>query len=448
MSAPPAKGGDSSRSAIEALNDMIDQYTEDGVVDFESDSSDALFEAVARYANNNKPLPSTPEDIQKLLQSMPLTATHMPAPGEESDAFKGLQAMIDEVPIESRMYNYKESGNRSYKLAVRLAEPRPNETAVDRARRFETRRNKLHEAHSFYTQALLVAPEGDDKEPELKATLYLNRAQVQSTLENYGYCVRDCEKSLKLRPDSAKAFYRAAFALFKLHKYPQSFLLLRQGLTLPTVTKGSSEQKQFIALAKKVLPAWKRVDDAEHARAAKRAADKAEADAKQALLDAALAKRGLVVGPAQFTGAVGQYDAKPYLNASDKAVHWPVVFLYPAEGQSDYFADVSEDATVGELIKKLFSEPAPWDADRAYTPATVEVYCNVPAAAGAASGTTTAAAAAAAEGEEVRVDVEGKNTVKVTVAQSSTLGHALKALTKRGYVIPEVPTFCVRVRGK
>jgi len=174
----PAAPADSG-SAIAALNDMINQYTPDGTIDFESDESDALFEAVARYANNNAPLPETPEEIEKLIQSMPLTATHMPAPGEESDAFKALKSIVDSVPVEKRMHQYKESGNRSYKLALRMNEPRPNETREDRARRLVTRKAKLEEAIAFYTQSLEVGPKEKTAEAELKATLYCNRAQVR-----------------------------------------------------------------------------------------------------------------------------------------------------------------------------------------------------------------------------------------------------------------------------
>jgi len=418
-----------SASAIAALNDMIQQHSPDGVIDFNSDESDALFEAVARYANNNKPLPETPEEIEKMLQSMPLTATHMPAPGEESNAFKAMQAIIDDVPVEKRMYNYKESGNRAYKLALRMTEPRPDETPADKGRRMTTRKAKLEEAIAFYTQALAVAPPEKDVESELKATIYNNRAQCHLGLENYGYTVRDCQKAISFNAALPKAFYRASTALFKLHKFAPAFVMCRQGLQ--RVERGSAEQKQLIALARQIVPVWKRADDAERARLAKRKAEAEEKAAREAKLAAVLKKRGVTIGEAQFRESAGQYDAKPYVDEKN-AVHWPVTFLYPEASQSDYFADVSENATINDLLKQLFpplGASPPWDAAGEYVCGKIEVYVML----GAAESILE---------DSLRVDAD-KGT-KVTIPAASTIDHALGALSKKGYIVPGVPTFCIK----
>lgn len=87
------------------------------------------------------------------------------------------------------------------------------------------------------------------------------------------------------------------------------------------------------------------VDTAE-ADAAQKAAAKAEADAaalapsKQ--LAAALALRGYrLTLPEVKVGA-----RKPYVDAADGSIHWPVLLMYPETGQQDVIEDWHEDDPV------------------------------------------------------------------------------------------------------
>jgi hypothetical protein len=73
-----------------------------------------------------------------------------------------------------------------------------------------------------------------------------------------------------------------------------------------------------------------------------------------------------------------EYDAcKPFYDAADKVLHWPVVLLYPQHEQSDLIQDFDERHTLADHLKLMFdpAQPAaPWDAEREYAPGSVTLY--------------------------------------------------------------------------
>ncbi len=409
------------------LDEMIMKFA-NGEVDFESDSSDALFEAVASKANQQMKLPETKEEIDEFLESIPLFATAMPEEGKESDSFKAIKSLIDSVPGDKRAATFKDSGNNAFKLAVRLGEAKQNESAEERKRRLETRIAKYREAIKYYTSALQVAE--DDK--ELISSIYSNRAQCNLALGNYGHVVSDCRWSLKMNPSNHKAYYRAASAMFKLHKLEGAFGLVYRALTTLDLKKGSPEVKQFHALGKQIVDVYKRTVVEERAKAEAKRELEAKKAAEKAVVDKAVAKRGLTIGAEQFRDISVQYQHKIYVDEK-KVLHWPVVFLYPDYEQSDFIADFPETVKFSDMFKQMFppyTNPLPWDKDGAYNAGSLEISVKV------------------GEGESfaediVRIDSRNEGT-KLTVQASSTLGHALTALAKKGHVIPGYPIFIIR----
>ncbi|XP_062154808.1 uncharacterized protein LOC133862909 isoform X1 [Alnus glutinosa] len=64
-------------------------------------------------------------------------------------------------------------------------------------------------ALTCYSQALRLAPiDADDKEKNLVATLYLNRASVLHKMNLLAECLRDCDRALQISTSYAKAWYR------------------------------------------------------------------------------------------------------------------------------------------------------------------------------------------------------------------------------------------------
>lgn len=409
------------------LDDMIQKYA-NGSVTFDSDESDALFEAVAKKANKLRPLPETKEEIEEFLESIPLFASRMPEEGKESDAFKALKQVINKMPVDKRASNFRENGNKSFKLAVRLGEPRPNETAEDKARRLQARIEKYHDAINSYTAALNIDIESKD----LLSTIYANRAQCQLALENYGKTVDDCKQAIAANPMNHKAYFRAATALFKLHKLEPAFGVCYRAITTIDVckTKGTAERKAFIELMKKIVDVYKRTIAVEKQKYEERKAAEEKKAAEKAVLDAAIEKRGLKMGAEQFRDITVHYQGQPRVDEKG-ILHWPVVFLYPSKEQSDFVQDCSEQTKVSDILKLMFpptAAPPPWDEDGEYVCGQLEVYVRV--------------GQSDVYGEDA-VRIDSQHGTKVVVNQSLTLGHALKALAKKGHVIPGYPIFCV-----
>lgn len=66
-----------------------------------------------------------------------------------------------------------------------------------------------NQALSCYTKALRVAPmDANDKDRNLVATLYVNRASVLQKMDHLMECLRDCNRSIQICPSYAKAWYR------------------------------------------------------------------------------------------------------------------------------------------------------------------------------------------------------------------------------------------------
>nr|KAG5695983.1 hypothetical protein BaRGS_023362 [Batillaria attramentaria] len=61
----------------------------------------------------------------------------------------------------------------------------------------------------------------------------------------------------------------------------------------------------------------------------------------------------------------------------DGCLHWPVLFLYPEYGQTDFIQDFHENSTFLDHIQHMFgpgAEPAAWDEAHKYTPDSIQIY--------------------------------------------------------------------------
>eukprot|EP00461_Guttulinopsis_vulgaris_P000557 UN00557 len=71
-----------------------------------------------------------------------------------------------------------------------------------------------------------------------------------------------------------------------------------------------------------------------------------------------------------------QYNGKIYVGPK-KELHFPVVFLYPILGQSDFLQDVDEYTTIQDMLNLLFpvgGQPAPWDKGHQYKQGNMQVW--------------------------------------------------------------------------
>ena len=436
-----------SQTSASVLDDFISKFGPSGDINFDDDDSNDLFEAVARFANNSKPLPTNPDEIEAFLEQIPLFATRMPEAGTESSAFKAIKSMMkdsegNEVQVDDkRVGKMKDSGNNSYRLAVRLGEAKPNEKKEDTDRRLQARKKKIYEALNHYHTGLelkhtLIVDEDTTKEDNdrLLSQIHGNIAACHLLLENSGHCVDECKNAIKLNKGNIKAYYRMATALFKLHKYQPAFVSIQQGLQQCIAIKATAEYKGFVTLAQKVVMAWKRHDDYEQQRAIKAQLTKEQAMKDLEEVKKACDQRKIVLGPGQFTNeSANQYSQGKLYVGPKKELHFPVIILYPEMNQSDFLQDVDEYTTMQNLLDLLFpakGPSAPWDTKNAYKQSTIEVYCYLPKD----------------PSNPDKKPVDEKTGVKTPVPLKFGLGHALGTLCKKGYVVPKFPTFYISLK--
>lgn len=106
---------------------------------------------------------------------------------------------------------------------------------------------------------------------------------------------------------------------------------------------------------------------------------------------------------------------------SDGLLVWPVLFLYPEFGETDFIAEFNECNCLNDHLNVMFSEeqdPPCWDRERKYKPHTVDIY----------------------------VELKGKY-VLVKIDPQQTLGDIL-ASQKIGYVVSAgTPSFIILLKN-
>lgn len=185
-------------------------------------------------------------------------------------------------------------------------------------------------------------------------------------LENYRSTILDCVAALKLNPANVKSHYRCASALLALEKYDESLIICWKGLEL---------DNSNLAL-KKLLEKIKTGKEAFEARSAKRKAEQRRKERERVTLDTALKARGLKVRntnkPPDLEDAVIRLD--PDALSPESELVFPVFFLYPIHGQSDFIKSFRETESVANHLDYIL--PLPWDEQRLYSLATVDCYMD------------------------------------------------------------------------
>ncbi|CAE7905412.1 ttc4, partial [Symbiodinium sp. KB8] len=131
----------------------------------------------------------------------------------------------------------------------------------------------------------------------------------------------------------------------------------------------------------------------------------------------------------------------------DMCIHWPVVILYPANGQSDFVEDWHEAVPFGDMLASLLPDDgpaAPWDTEGKYRKSKVDVYYQKRFVKPLpldevwidADGFTPASSSGGSDGD--------KTVEMVKVPMDAPL---MAPVTAEDYVVPDVPVFFVVVRG-
>lgn len=327
------------------------------------------------------------ENWEREMESHPFFSNQGSLDGskELSPLMKGLQDLkysADENTPPELAANYKEDGNFNFKC------------------------KKYRMAVLSYTEGLRNAnlamsnmDEMDDQERSnintLKAQLITNRAASQFRLGNYRSSLLDCRMALKELPSHMKAVERAVECCIKLNRHKECMEWCDKGLVLISseVSQDTEKKKHFQNWR---AQAEKRYKEAERNRRKEEAAIRMAKKEEQTLL-AAIQSRGIEIRKTD-TSEQGEEDST-MMNISDiepchpaalkKSVHlvesndgksvlvWPVLFLYPEHGETDFIEEFTESDTVDDHLCLMFnqSEPPPWDIEGKYRSAeSINVY--------------------------------------------------------------------------
>jgi tetratricopeptide (TPR) repeat protein len=260
-------------------------------------------------------------------------------------------------------------------------EDTPDEIAEDLREQGNTlfkhgHRNSYIRAVAKYTEALQVPCNSVG----IRSAAFANRAAAQLKLKNYGKALDDAESALALNGDHVKSRYRAALCANYLQKFDKALMHSDAGLSLLQFNgMGRSLDATLFTQLRETAKSGRDKAVAEEEAAQKR---KLRMEAASFTMSQALTKRRVTMGLPLFSQQRKYSRKYPVFgdhggdgNAGEAVVVWPVLVVYPdVRGigcdQSDYLEQVSEEATIADVIASLFPEhtpPPPWDLSGAYS---------------------------------------------------------------------------------
>ncbi|KAG8198456.1 hypothetical protein JTE90_022191 [Oedothorax gibbosus] len=231
----------------------------------------------------------------------------------------------------------------------------------------------VHFKHKKYRWAVDCYNKGLEVEgasAEIRAQLYANRATSQYHIGNYQKALRDSVEAKKLKPDYLKAYLRGVMCCLQLHEYSDAITWCNEGLkvepddtTLADMKRRAEEQKKTADRnrRKAIVQEAKKQKEFEH-------------------LKKIIQERGIHLADDKLD----QCEVKPVHPAlanarvhldGDKLV-WPVVFMYPEYGTTDYIQEFHEDSRFMDHLNVMFNSnnPPNWDKCRQYVAENLQVY--------------------------------------------------------------------------
>lgn len=272
--------------------------------------------------------------------------------GEElSPMMQGMQELKyspDENSPDELANNYKEDGNFNFKC------------------------KKYRFATASYTEGLNARSEY----LLINTVLYTNRAAAQYRIGNYRSSFRDCTKALILTPTHFKAILRGAHCCFGLKDFESCKKWCDKGLKL------DPKHEELLKLRTDAVRIAKEKERDERKR---QVAEKKKAAEEAKVIDL-LRARGFKIEQKKG-GDLSLADLEPcHPAALHKPVHldqqsgelvFPVLFLYPEIGETDFIEEWRESEALSQHIEVMFgaeAERPPWDTEGRYSPGSMVVY--------------------------------------------------------------------------
>ncbi|KAI1301302.1 Tetratricopeptide repeat protein 4 [Halotydeus destructor] len=277
------------------------------------------------------------ETWEKEFEKDPIFMTKAPETGELPPMLEALQQLKydkDANSADELASNYKKDGNENFRL------------------------KKYRWAIDAYTEGLKL----NCPDKTIMAQLYGNRAASHFFLQNYRRSLEDCFSALTLTPSNEKCAVRVAQIYVIRGEYDKCITFVEH------YPENSEKLEKVRQEAVEKLPLQK----------AKEAKEKAAALEQQQLeksrdkiLDV-IKERGIRIKQRDFvfmSPHPGAFHCSVTLNANNE-LEWPVIFVYPEYGQTDFIENFNENNTFMDHLKMMFSdENRPgWDVEKKFNP--------------------------------------------------------------------------------
>ncbi|XP_062994628.1 tetratricopeptide repeat protein 4 isoform X2 [Elgaria multicarinata webbii] len=203
----------------------------------------------------------------------------------------------------------------------------------------------------------------------------------EQTLEgNYRSALNDAIAARKLKPNHLKAITRGALCHLELKHFLEAMTWCEEGLRI------DPKEKTLLETRTKA-DRLKRTEERDLRKA--KLQEKREQSQKDALLKA-IKDRNIKLSPASSKedtavsegfaemsldglGPESAVNAKVCLD-ENASLTWPVLFLYPEHGQTDFISAFHEGSRFIDHLTVMFEELPPWDVERKYLPSELELY--------------------------------------------------------------------------
>ncbi|XP_067391527.1 tetratricopeptide repeat protein 4 [Emydura macquarii macquarii] len=309
-----------------------------------------------KFQSQRYPGAFTPESWEQEFDEIPMFMKKSPAEidPEQNPALACLQSIIfdEDLSPEEQANTYKNEGNDYFK-------------------------------EKNYKKAVISYSEGLKKkcsDQDLNAVLYTNRAAAQFYLGNYRSALSDVITARKLKPNHLKAIIRGALCHLELKNFPEAVAWCEEGLRI------DSKEKKLVELRAKA----DRLKRAEQRDVRKAKLKEKKEQSQKEVLHTAIKERNikLFLEASEKEDEISDGLADMCLNgfSSDSAMgtkvyldengnlNWPVLFLYPEYGQTDFISTFHEDSRFIDHILVMFADLPPWDLESKYHPSNLELY--------------------------------------------------------------------------
>ena len=351
----------------------------------------------------------TEENWRTEMEKHPLFISQSPEPDQEQSALVQAMAQLKydpefNSPIEL-IGSYRLDGNENFKNGKYRWSINSYTEGIKIARRELAKFTKMKDTETKTTVAELQII-------KVVSTLYNNRASAHFYLQNYRSSANDARLAVSLDPSNQKALVRVAKCLSSLHKY-QEVIDYCQSIINSNNDDGRDNnlydsEKQLNSMIIAARPddntkfEFKKIIELSTVELKKCQRDERKRNiaeehkgASQRLIEEAVHARSIKYHGSLFESEHGavvhghfvhfdqnemndvdefQKDS-PITNPTKlSSLIWPVVFIYPEFGQTDFIQAFHECTTFREMFHELFSTSPEWDLTRRYKPEDLNVW--------------------------------------------------------------------------